>query len=596
MLKKFFLQIASLQSSNSHLKAGAVSERSELAEITIRGLGVIEEATLELGPGFTVLTGETGAGKTMVLTALSLVLGGKADSSLVRQGRDRLVASATFKVTPRIEEISAEKGARTEDGELILTRTLNSEGKSRASAGGVSVPASVLSDLGQELIEIHGQVASMSITKVAKQREILDRYAGEQLRDVCKHYKIAFDDYNNLKAKIASLKSNAAGREKEIVALQEFSDAFKKIKPNVGEAGRLATEITRLSSIESLRVSVGESVSLLISEESGVVDALAIAKKNLEVVAEKDPLLSEILAAVTDAFFQLSEAAQSAHLYLDDLEADPLRLEVAQARRAELIAFLKRYSTVEGANEQIAELLTRFEHVSESIEDLMGFDDRLAQMEEELELLFQHLSSRAQILSEVRRDFAEQLSSSVTEEIQMLSMPHTRFFCVVSSLDFSQKLSPSVFTSNGVDEVAMLLQAHRDGPLVQVAKGASGGELSRVMLALEVVLAESEPVGTYIFDEVDAGVGGKAAVEVGRRLRELSQYAQVIVVTHLPQVAAWADSHFVVRKNEDGAVSLSDVVLVTGDLRIEEIARMLAGHEDSQSAREHAAELLALRG
>jgi len=572
-----------------------VSERSELEEISIRGLGVIENATLELGPGFTVLTGETGAGKTMVLTALSLVLGGKADSSLVRIGQERLVASATFRVQPKVEEIASDMGASIEDGELILSRTLNVQGKSRASAGGVSVPASVLSDLGEELIEIHGQAASMSITKVAKQREILDRYAGSQFTEVHDHYKVAFEEYNNLKAKIAALKSNAAGREKEIAALEEFSSAFKKIKPQAGEASSLVTEIIRLSSVESLRTSVGESVSLLLTEESGVVDALAAAKRSLESVADKDPLINEILASVTDSFFQLSEAAQSAHSYLEDLEADPLRLDNAQARRAELNSFLKRFAAPGEADDQISELALRHELVAETIADLTGGEDRLAQMEEELELLFGQLSARSQILSEVRKDFATQLSAAVTDEIHMLSMPHTQFFCVVSSPEYVQKLSPSVFTTTGADEVSMLLQAHRDGPLVQVAKGASGGELSRVMLALEVVLAESEPVGTYIFDEVDAGVGGKAAVEVGRRLRELSQHAQVIVVTHLPQVAAWADSHFVVRKNDDGAVSQSDVVRVTGDLRIEEIARMLAGQEDSQSAREHAAELLAMR-
>lgn len=573
-----------------------MSERSELEEISIRGLGVIEEATLELGPGFTVLTGETGAGKTMVLTALSLVLGGKADSSLVRKGRDRLVASATFRIQPKIEEIADAKGAATENGALILTRTLNTEGKSRASAGGVSVPASVLAELGEELIEIHGQAASMSITKVSKQREILDRYAGTQLAEVHDHYKGAFDEYNSLKAKISSLKSSAASREKEIAALQEFSHAFAKIRPQPGEASSLLVEITRLSSVESLRTSVGDSVSLLLAEESGIVDALATTKRNLEMVADKDPLISEILSAVTDSFFQLSEAAQSAHIYLEDLEADPKRLDLAQARRAELSVFLKRYASAEEADDQILEMIKRHDLVAESIADLTGGEDRLAQMEEDLELLFDQLCSRAQILSEVRRDFAMQLSESVTQEIHMLSMPHTQFLCTISSPDYAKKLGPSIFTLNGADEVAMLLQAHRDGPLVHVAKGASGGELSRVMLALEVVLAESEPVGTYIFDEVDAGVGGKAAIEVGRRLRELSQYAQVIVVTHLPQVAAWADSHFVVRKNDDGAVSQSDVIQVSGDRRIEEIARMLAGHEDSQSAKEHAAELLAMRG
>jgi DNA repair protein RecN (Recombination protein N) len=578
------------------LKAGAVSERSQLEEISIRGLGVIEETTLELGPGFTVLTGETGAGKTMILTALSLVLGGKADSSLVRKGRDRLIASATFKVASRIEEMSAEKGARTEAGELILTRTLNSEGKSRASAGGVSVPASVLSELGEELIEIHGQAASMSITKIAKQREILDRYAGVELRDASSQYKSSFLDYNNLKIKIDSLKTNAVGREKEIAALREFSAAFMKVRPKIGEMSNLTTEITRLSSVETLRTSVSESLSSLISEEVGIVDTLASAKRNLEAVSEKDPYINEILSAITDSFFQLSETAHSARSYLDGLEADPARLEIAQSRRAELSTFLKRYSLVDGDDEQIAELNIRYEQVEESIADLTGGEERLLHMEGELGLLFQALCVQAQKLSEVRRFFAVQLSAAVSNEIHMLSMPHTEFLCVVSSPDYSKKLSSSVFTLIGADDVAMLLQTHRDGPLVQVARGASGGELSRVMLALEVVLAESEPVGTYIFDEVDAGVGGKAAVEVGRRLRELSRHAQVIVVTHLPQVAAWADSHFVVRKNDDGAVSQSDVVSVVGDRRIEEIARMLAGQEDSKSAKEHAAELLAMRG
>lgn len=573
-----------------------MSERSELEEISIRGLGIIEEANLEFGPGFTVLTGETGAGKTMVLTALSLVLGGKADSSLVRKGRERLVATATFRVQPNIEEFAMGKGAVTDEGELILTRTLNSEGKSRASAGGVAVPASVLSELGEALIEIHGQAASMSITKVAKQREILDRYAGSPLRDVLSHYRTALENYNGLKTKIASLKSNAAGREKEIAALQEFSSAFKKMKPQIGEASALLVEISRLSSVESLRKSVGDSVSLLLAEETGIVDALATAKRNLETVAEKDPLIGEILAAITDSFFQLSEAAQSAHVYLEDLEADPQRLDTAQARRAELSAFLKRYADLEEADDQIVELIGRHELVVEAIADLTGGEDRLAQMQEELELLFEQLVYRSQILSEVRRDFANQLSASVTVEIHTLSMPHTQFFCTISSPDYSEKLRSNIFTAMGADDVSMLLQSHKDGPLVQVAKGASGGELSRIMLALEVVLAESEPVGTYIFDEVDAGVGGKAAVEVGRRLRKLSQFAQVIVVTHLPQVAAWADSHFVVRKNDEGAVSQSDVVKVSGQLRIEEIARMLAGHEDSQSAKEHAAELLAMRG
>lgn len=566
-----------------------------LEEISIRGVGVIEEAKLELGPGFTVLTGETGAGKTMVLTALSLVLGGKADASLVRKGRERLSASATFQISTDVEEFASEVGAEVDDGSLILTRTLSADGKSKAIAGGVSVPAGTLSDLGERLIEIHGQSASMSITKVAKQREILDRFAGSTLAEALDRYQRSFESYNQLKSKIAALRTNAAGREKEIAALREFAEAFSKVKPLAGEMEDLIQEISRLSSVESLRAGVEDSARLLFDDESNVIDSLAQAKRNLESVAQKDSKITEILNAVSESYFLLSDAAQNAHTYLQDLEADPIRLEAAQTRRAEINALLKRYATSGEPDDQIRELITRNEEVAEAIEDLSGGEERISSMEEELLNLFALLTKDAERLSKIRKSSAEEMSAAVTEEIHLLSMPHTQFFCTVTSPEYKKLLAPDGFTMMGADDVAMTIQGHVGGPQVQVAKGASGGELSRIMLALEVVLAGSQPVGTYVFDEVDAGVGGKAAIEVGRRLYQLSRQAQVIVVTHLPQVAAWADSHFVLQKNSDGVVSQSDVIKVSGEPRIEEIARMLAGHEDSQSARQHAGELLAMR-
>ncbi|MFA5918736.1 MAG: DNA repair protein RecN [Candidatus Nanopelagicaceae bacterium] len=572
-----------------------MSDHTMLEEISIRGLGVIEDATLELGPGFTVLTGETGAGKTMVLTALSLVLGGKADASLVRKGRERLIASATFQISTDVEEFAAEVGADVEDGSLILTRTLSADGKSKAIAGGISVPAGTLNELGERLIEVHGQSASMSITKVAKQREILDRFAGSSLAEALAKYQESFEAYNQLKIKISGLRTNAAGREKEINALREFAEAFSKVKPLAGEMEDLIQEISRLSSVESLRAGVEDSARLLFDDESNVIDSLAQAKRNLESVAQKDSKIAEILNAVSESYFLLSDATQSAHAYLQDLEADPVRLEAAQVRRAEINALLKRYATSGETDDQIRELITRNEEVAEAIEDLSGGEERISSMEAELRELFTTLVKNAERLSRIRSSSAEEMSSAVTKEIHLLSMPHTQFFCAVSSPEYKKLSTPDGFTVMGADEVVMTIQGHVDGPKVQVAKGASGGELSRIMLALEVVLAASQPVGTYIFDEVDAGVGGKAAIEVGRRLFELSRQAQVIVVTHLPQVAAWADSHFVVQKNSDGVVGQSDVIQVNGESQIEEIARMLAGHEDSKSARQHAAELLAMR-
>ena len=566
-----------------------------LEEISIRGLGVIEDARLELGPGFTVLTGETGAGKTMVLTALSLVLGGKADAALVRKGRERLSVSAIFLVSEEVEEFAADVGAEVEDRRIILTRTLSGDGRSKAIAGGVSVPAGTLNELGEVLIEVHGQSASMSITKVAKQREILDRFAGSIFTSALVEYQGSFDAFNNLKSRIAALRSNAAGREKEIAALREFSAAFTKVRPIPGEASDLLQEISRLSSVEALRTGMEESARLLFDDGANVVDSLAQARRTLEPLSQKDPKIASILAALSESYFLLSDAAQETHTYLHDLEADPERLETSQTRRAEISSLLKRYGGGGEADEQIRELTSRFEEVGEAIEDLSGGEERVAAMEEELRGLFALLLKKAEALSTIRRGSAEKLSAAVTDEIHLLSMPHTQFFCTVISPEYEKLTVPDGFGVMGADEISMTIQGHQDGPRVHVAKGASGGELSRIMLALEVVLASSQPVGTYIFDEVDAGVGGRAAIEVGRRLYELSRQAQVIVVTHLPQVAAWADSHFIVKKNSDGVVSESDVVSVKGDARIEEIARMLAGHEDSASAKEHARELLGMR-
>ncbi|MEK6648588.1 MAG: DNA repair protein RecN [Actinomycetota bacterium] len=583
-----------------------MSERSQLEEITIRGLGVIEEASLEFGSGFTVLTGETGAGKTMILTALALVLGGKSDSALVRQGRERLVASGSFRVPPTIAGVAIDKGAEVDEGLLILTRSVSAEGKSKSNVGGVAVPAGVLAELSDYLIEIHAQASSMSITKANKQREILDRFAGAELVSVLERYRETFDAYHQLRFRILLLRSNVAGREKEIANLREFADAFNKVKPQAGELSALAQEISRLGSVEELRRSVGAASELLSSEETGALDVLGLARKSLEAVQDKDPLIAQMTENVAESFFLLADAASAAHSYLADLAADPARLEIAQSRLGDINTLLKRFAqlgkvgTVDALapekEEQIAELITKNASVENSIADLTGGEDRLVQMEAELKSLLAELSIKSAELSKIRKDFAKKLSASVSQEIHSLSMPHTQFLCEVISPDYSAPLPASTFTATGADEIAMLLQPHRDGPLVPVAKGASGGELSRVMLALEVVLAHSQPVGTYVFDEVDAGVGGKAAIEVGRRLFELSKDAQVIVVTHLAQVAAWADSHFVVRKSDDGSVTQSDVAKVTGAARIEEIARMLAGHEDSRSAQEHAAELLAMRG
>ena len=561
-------------------------KRPTLNEISISGIGVIEKTNLEFGPGLTVITGETGAGKTMVLTALNLVLGGKADSALVRHGSERAVANATFNIPREFVDRFDEKGIISEDGELILTRTVTKDGKSKAVASGSAVSASALQEIAEELVMVHGQAASQTLTKSAKHLELLDLYANINKTDLQKLLSESVD----LAKRIKTMKNAGRERERQLEALREFATAFKKVKPQAGELQEVNDEISRLNSIEGLTSTAGAASAILESDEGGAVTALGSAKKSLEKAVALDPSLASVSDQLNETFFEVQEIAANLAGYLADLAADPERLESLQNRKSELNKFIKQHSksTSGDSNEALHELIEIAANLDNEIADLEGGDDRIAELEKELVVLQNHCVAEASKISKIRIEFASKLSSAASQEIHALSMPNTNLIVDVKSGVNFQDIS-----GTGFDEVNFFLQTHKGGPLVSIAKGASGGELSRVALAIEVVIAMKEEIGTYIFDEVDAGVGGKAAIEVGRRLKALSKVAQVIVVTHLPQVAAWGDTHFVVSKDETGSVSLSQVRNLSSEGRIEEIARMLAGHEDSLSARKHAEELIA---
>ena len=565
-----------------------MSERTFLEEITIRSIGVIDQSTLEISRGLTVLTGETGAGKTMILTALNLILGGKADSALVRKGSERLVASGRFSIPKSLEHLFED--VLVEDGELIVTRTVAADGKSKATTNGISATAGTLSIVGENLVEVHGQAANQNITKSSRQRELVDRFGQIDLGG----YQRALSSYHDLKDRISSLKKSIAQKDKELSELREFANAFTKLNPSVGEYAEIDLEIARLSSVEEFRLATAQATAAIEDEEAGSLTSIGVARRALESARSKDPQLEAIYQQLSESFFLLDDAQTALNSYQSKLEADPVRLDFLHARKAEINTLIKKFGGSGSHEQELAELTVRFKNSSDSIADLEGGDQRLQELEVELTANKKVLLKSAQSLSESRIKSAEQLSKLVTAEIQQLSMPHASFVAKVESADYSAP-KESDFTAHGCDEIAMFIQGHKDAPLVALAKGASGGEMSRVMLALEVVIATTHPIGTYVFDEVDAGVGGKAAIEVGKRLHQLAQHAQVIVVTHLPQVAAWADSHFVVTKNNDGTVSQSDVRNVSGEDRIEEIARMLAGLENSTSAREHATELLSLK-
>jgi DNA repair protein RecN (Recombination protein N) len=573
-----------------------VSDRSYLEEISIRNLGIIDTSSLELSKGLNVLTGETGAGKTMILTALSLLLGAKSDSALVRHGSERLVTSATFSIPASLSAQIEELGGLVEDGSLILTRSVSSDGKSKATASGATVNASTLGEITEPLIAIHGQSANTQIVKSVRQRELLDLFAGSDLQAARSDYVETFNTYNEMKAKLKALVTNASARDSQIADLELLTKQWSDLKPTRNEFAAVDDEIRKLASVEDLRIAAAGASSAIGEEEAGVLTVLGQARKFLEAAKGKDQALDEIATNVAESFFLIDDAHAALVSYLASLEADPTRLDYLQERKAALSTFVKKWGGAGNIDEEMAEIAIRVKSAKEMIADLHGGQDRIAELEAEIKVVKLKLLTGAKEVSLARVHAAAKLSDLVSAEIVGLSMPHTRFYSDVISPDYEGALKESDFTITGCDEILMSIQAHKDGPKVALGKGASGGEMSRIMLALEVVIAASAPVGTYIFDEVDAGVGGKAAIEVGRRLHALSQHAQVIVVTHLPQVAAWADRHFVVAKDSDGQIVQSGVSQLDEKARVSEIARMLAGLDESMSAQEHAAELLAMRG
>ena len=561
--------------------------KSSLEEISIRSLGVIESSNIQFKPGLTVLTGETGAGKTMVLTALGLVLGSKSDSDLVRAGQERAVVTGRFSVPLQIQDEILASGGEVEDDCVVITRTLSSQGKSRVLVGSAVSSAATVSSFAQSLVEIHAQSSSSKLMKPAVSRELLDRYGGIDLTQ----YQEIFTQYQEISLRIQELKNQLLQRDKEIDLLTEFAQEFSKLSPVSGELVKIENEIAKLGSVEQLNQVVSSTLNLLEDEDLSALNLLQQMRKSLDSVAGKDRDLDQITERFTESLLNLQDIGSDLTSYLSSLEADPSRFAQLQDRKSALSSLLKRYG--KGSDKDLAfeELIADGLGAKQKLADLSGGSDRITELERQKLDIFSKMKISAVKLANDRKINAEKLSKLVTSEIRNLSMPNSQFVISQSTLD-SEK--PGSYTAYGLDEIAILFAAHTGATPLPLSKVASGGELSRVMLALEVVIAEAEPIGTYIFDEVDAGVGGKAAVEIGRRLAKLSKSAQVIVITHLPQVAVWADNHLVVKKSESGSVTQSDVKEMSADERKVEIARMLSGQEDSQTAQEHASELLTI--
>ena len=561
--------------------------RSSLRELTIRNLGVIETAEIEFKSGLTVISGETGAGKTMVLTALNLILGGKSDSDFVRSGEERLLVSGKFEIGDSLSSVVEDAGGIVEESEVIINRSVTIQGKSKISLGGAVSSATQVSELAENLIEIHAQASSARLSKPLVQLQLLDSFAGHE--SLLNEYFTRFEEYLNLRKRITELEKQLSIRELEISKLEGIVKDFERVKPQPGEIVELENEINKLGAVEELNAGIIQALSAINSEDNSAISALGVSKKLLENLKGKDSNLDSLIEDQSEIIYDFLEVTGKLERYLSGLEADPTRFDFLQLRKSELLGLVKKYGIGSDRETAYENLLIESAEAGSRLADLQGGDLRLQELKQESKAKFAEMASAAKKLSESRISWAAKLSRAITDELSLLAMPNAKLVVSVVGNDPDDSKS---YSNAGIDEVSFLFTSHNDGKLLQISKAASGGELSRVMLAVEVVLAKNSPVGTYIFDEVDAGVGGKAAVEVGKRLSMLAKNSQVIVVTHLAQVASWADNHLVVTKSENGSVTQSNIVEVTGSERRKEIARLLSGQDESVSAQEHAGELL----
>lgn len=550
--------------------------------LSLQNLGVIDSAELELGPGFSVITGETGAGKTMVVTALGLLRGARADSGLVRSGTAQARVEAIVAVPDgsSVVDLVDNAGGSIDDGVVILSRAVSAQGRSRAFVGGAAAPAAVLSSITDELVAVHGQSDQFRLLRPAEQLTALDAFGGDAVASALDHYRPVHERLRSVETRLADLTLNQQERARELDELRHGLAEISAVEPQPAEDEALRSEEGRLAHAEALVQAAQAAHEALAGESGAGRDAVAGAVVALQEAAGHDPALDALTERVRGIAVELDDVATELSSYATGIDADPARLAGVQSRIAALTGLKRKYGPT------LDDVLQFAEKAAVRIGDLDLDDEAIAGLEQERRDLLEQVTQLASDVHRARTDAAARLEALIGDELTQLAMPSARMTVVVEATGHLGR--------DGSDDVEFLFAANSGMDPRPLAKGASGGELSRVMLALEVVLADRTTVPTLVFDEVDAGIGGKAAVEVGRRLARLADTAQVLAVTHLPQVAAFADAHFRVLKDDDGNVTSSTVVRLDDDERVDELARMLAGQEDSAAAQAHARELLEL--
>jgi DNA repair protein RecN (Recombination protein N) len=556
-----------------------------IEQIHIRDLGVIREAQLDLGPGLTVLTGETGAGKTMVLNALGLLLGSRSDASAVRKGQEQAFVEGRWLLPKEALDRITAAGIEIEDGELLVSRSISSEGRSKATVSGRSVPVGVLTEIGEHLVVVHGQSDQIRLKSAAAQREALDQFAGASLAALTDKYSETYTAWKMAANRLQVLTTESSSRAREADEIRAAVEELTKLDPKSGEDAELSELAEKLTHLEELRIAAAAAHEELSSDSfddsSDALTSIGKARRALEQVSNHDPELEKLAEQLKEIGFSLNETAASISSYIAGLDNDGAsELEKIQSRRAELSSAMRKYGPT------LDEVIAYLETAGSRLLDLDSSDEAIASLTIEEQQLGKQAHDLAEQISSIRTKAAAELSAAVTSELSALAMTGASLDASVTRL--------GELTAHGYDQVALLLSAYPGAEPRPIGKGASGGELSRIMLAIEVVLAKSELAPTFIFDEVDAGVGGAAASEVGKRLAMLARNAQVIVVTHLPQVAAFASRHLRVLKSSTADFTATDVVRLEGEQVVEELARMLSGLSESESGRSHAKELLDL--
>ena len=557
-----------------------------LEEIVIKDLGIIKDATLTFSKGLTCITGETGAGKTMVLSALGLLLGKRSDSNIVRSGTQSTSVEGCFYINGNkiVESIIEDAGGTVEDGQLYVNRTVFSDGRSKASAGGKGTPASVLSSIGDILVSIHGQSDQVRLKSATAQREALDGYDKTKMQPVIDAYKLAYHDWKQAQDELDDVKNNMFAREREFEELTKAISDISKVEPVAGEDEKLKNDVDRLANVETLKEATTLALNKLSTDDYESSDASSLvseAHKILDNVSGYDSAVQILSEKAENIKSELIDLISELSGYLENIDVDALiELEHVQERRAEIAMLVRRYGPT------LDDVLSTYQDAVERVDSLNPENNNVEKLEARVNELFETLKVKSSELTSARKENAKKVTNLINAELAGLAMSGSSIVIDVEDT--------GSYSTHGADEIKFMMKAHSNSETRSIAKGASGGELSRIMLALELVLADPANTSTFIFDEVDSGVGGATATEIGKRLSQLAKHAQVIVVTHLPQVAVLADNHLRVVKSSGEEFVSTDVTVLDGDGQVNEITRMLSGLDDSATGQAHAKEMLEL--